>query len=393
MSVVDESRVGIGKVLGAINRAIMGHGAFPAGPATKRWKKLSLLESSIEITRPYLVIMGVPTVGMGAFLASGSLPSPLILAMGALAVMLGVAGTHTFNDWVDRERDKSVWPNRPIPAERFPVALGPIFALLLMGLAAVITWIFYNPTATAVLGIAEILAILYCLFLRDHVGYLSLPFIIALFPIGGWAAISPETLFFSRLPWLLGGIVLTWQSAHIMVYSPAHPINDENGVLRCEKKALFFFPTPKQASVLGLFFAFLLFIESLWLPIVMRLGIFYWCLALPAGLLTVGTAIWLLLDPMQQQRAIFAFNAASQFLAFLCGGVVLDVVFRKHLGTFLAWGVSVAKDLVAMVEQGSAAIVRSIYVIGLVVTIAVVVFSVVGMLKGIMKTRGEHEAQ
>ena len=127
--------------------------------------------------------------------------------------------------------------------------------------------------------------------------------------------------------------------------------------------------------------------ESLLLPIMMELGVFYWFLALPAGILTVGTAIWLLLDPMQQRRAIFAFNAASQFLAFLCGGVVLDVIFRKHLGSFLSWGVSVAKDLIATVERGSVTVEKSIYIIGLVVTIAVAVLSAGGMLRAIMKAK------
>jgi 4-hydroxybenzoate polyprenyltransferase len=386
----DSSRTGIDKILGAISRGVMGHGAFPA---TERWKKLTFLESLIEITRPFLLIMGVPTVGMGAFLAPGSLPSPLILAIGVLGCMLPVAGIHTFNDWVDRERDKKVWPNRPIPAGRFPAAFGPVFSLFLMALAVAITWIFFNPTAAIVLGIAEFLGILYCLFLRDHVGYLSLPFVIALFPIGGWAAISPETLFSSKLPWLLGGIVLTWQAAHIMVYSPAHPIRDENGILRCEKKAFFFFPTPKQAAVLGLFFTILLFIESLLLPIALKLGIFYWFLALPAGLLALGTAIWQVLNPIQQQRAIFAFNAASMFLTFLCGGIVLDVIFKKHLGTFLAWAVSVAERLLAVVEQETVTIEKSVYVIGLAVTIAVAIFSVGGLLKGIMKSRDASETQ
>ena len=388
----NESGSNTNGVLGVISRAVMGHGAFPASSATKRWKKLSFLESSIEITRPFLLVMGVPTVGIGAFLAPGSLPSPLVLAIGVIAVMLAVASTHVFNDWVDRERDKTVWPNRPIPARRFPAALAPIFALLLAVLATGITWIFYNPTASIILLITELLAVLYCVFLRDRVGYLSLPFIIALFPIGGWAAISPETLFASKLPWLLGGIVLTWQAGHIMVYAPAHPIRDEGGVLRCEKKAVFFFPTPRQAALMGLFFVSLLFVESLLLPIAMKLGIFYWCLALPVGVLTVGTAIWLAFDPMEQQRAIFTFNAASMFLTFLCGGVVLDVIFRKHLGTFFAWAVSTARDVVAAIERGSATIEKGIYVTGLVITIFVAVFSVVGLLKGIMQARGSREA-
>jgi hypothetical protein len=96
---------------------------------------------------------------------------------------------------------------------------------------------------------------------------------------------------------------------------------------------------------------------------------------------------------MKKHRAIFAFNAASMFLAFLCGGVVLDVIFKKHLGSFLAWALSVARRLLTTVEQGSATVEKSIYIIGLVVTIAVVVFSAGGMLKGIMKARELRENQ
>ena len=124
----NESGVNTNHVLGAVSRAMMGHGAFPATSVTKRWKRLSLLESSIEITRPFLLVMSIPMVGIGAFLSLGPLPSPFVLGIGALAVMLAVASTHVFNDWVDRERDKKVWPNRPIPAKRFPAALAPIFA-------------------------------------------------------------------------------------------------------------------------------------------------------------------------------------------------------------------------------------------------------------------------
>jgi len=387
-----ESNVDTNGIMGAISRAMMGHGAFPASSATKRWKRLSFLESSIEITRPFLLVMAVPMVGIGAFLSMGQLPSPLTLAIGAVAVMMATASTHVFNDWVDRERDQEVWPNRPIPSKRFPVAFAPIFALSLAILAVVLTWIFYNPKASIILCITEVLAVLYCVYLRDRVGYLSLPFVIALFPIGGWAAISPETLFTSRLPWLLGGIVLTWQAGHIMVYAPAHPIRNEGGVLRCEKKAMFFFPTPRQAALLGLFFVSLLFLESLLLLVVMQLGIFYWCLALPAGVLTFGTAIWLAFDPVKQQRAIFAFNAVSMFMTFLCGGIILDVIFERQLGTFFAWAISTVKYLVTVMEQRADAIQKSIYFAGLAITIAVVLFSVVGLLKGIMSSRESHES-
>ncbi len=186
--------------------------------------------------------------------------------------------------------------------------------------------------------------------------------------------------------------MLTWQAGHIMVYAPAHPIRNEGGVLRCEKKAMFFFPTPRQAALLGLFFVSLLFLESLLLLVVMPLGIFYWCLALPVGMLTVGTSIWLAFDPVKQQRAIFAFNAVSMFMTFLCGGIILDVIFEKQLGTFFAWAISTVKYLVAVIEQRADVIEKSIYFAGLAITIAVALFSVVGLLKGIMNSRESREA-
>jgi 4-hydroxybenzoate polyprenyltransferase len=356
----------------------MGHGAFKDAGGHG---KLAFLESMIEITRPFLVVMGIPAVGMGAALATGVLPSPPVVLLGMIAVALGVSATHAFNDWVDRKRDLTVWENRPIPAGRMPAGFAVIYAAVLAAITLAMTWTFFGITAFIVLLVAEFLAAVYCLFLRDAIGYLSLPPIIALFPVGGWAAISPGTLFTNPMPWFLAAIVLTWQAAHIMVYMPAHPITVVNGKPRCEKKALLFYPTPKLAAVLGVIFSILLLSEVIALGLIAGLGVIYWILAAPITALTLLTALRLLASSSDKGRAILAFNAASMALAFVCGGVCLDVLLRTYLGTFVNWSIQAARDIAAWVELQAGSIDSFAYWTVLVVAAFVTLASVGKVLK------------
>jgi len=368
----------------------MGHGAFPG---TGPHRKLAFIESMIEITRPFLVVMGIPAVGMGAVLAAGLLPAPPLLLLGIIAVMFGVSATHAFNDWVDRRRDKTVWENRPIPAGRMPAAFAPVFALIMLAGSLAITATAFGMTAFVVLLVAEVLAAFYCMVLRDAVGYLSLPPIIALFPVGGWAAISPETLFSSWMPWFLAGIVLTWQAAHIMVYMPAHPISIVNGKPRCEKKALFFYPTPKLAAILGAIFSTLLLSEVVFLGVVAELGAIYWILAVPLTALTLAASLRLLASSSDKGRAIVAFNAASMALAFICGGVCLDGMVASYVGTFFGWAVQAAKDASIWVESQAASLNTIAYWVVLVVAALVTIASVGKVMKELSQKEPDAAGQ
>ncbi len=366
------------EIFPALGRALMGHGAFPG---TGPYRKLAFLESLIEITRPFLVVMGIPAVGMGAVLAAGVMPSPPVLLLGIIAVMFGVSATHAFNDWVDRKRDLAVWENRPIPAGRMPASFAPLYAVAMASGSLVITAAFFGMSAFFVLLIAELLAAFYCLVTRDAIGYLSLPPIIALFPVGGWAAISPETLFSSWVPWFLAGIVLTWQSAHIMVYMPAHPISLVKGKPRCEKKAFLFYPTPKQAAVLGAVFSALLLSEVVFLGVTASLGVIYWVLAVPITVLTLASSLRLLASSSDKGRAIVAFNAASMSLAFICGGVCLDVMVRSYVGTLFNWTVQAARDTGTWIESQAPSLNTCAYWAVLVIAALVTLASVGKVLK------------
>jgi 4-hydroxybenzoate polyprenyltransferase len=324
---------------------------------------------------------------MGAVLAAGLLPSPPLLLLGMIAVALAVSATHAFNDWVDRKRDVKVWANRPIPAGRMPASFAIAYATVLGAASLVITGAFFGMTAFFVLLIAEAAAIIYCTITRDAIGYMTLPPVIAMFPVGGWVAVSPETLFTSWLPWFLAAIVFTWQSAHIMVYMPAHPISTVNGRPRCEKKAFLFYPTPKQAAVLGAFFSAVLLAGILILGVVEKLGVIYWILAVPIAAVTFVSSIRLLASPSDKGRAIHAFNAASMALAFVCGGVCLDVMVRTYLDTFVGWCVQAVRDAAVWVESQSAGIDSFAYWAVLIVAAFVTLASVGKVLRELSQAK------
>ena len=374
------------QLFAAVGRALMGHGAFEG---RGRCGKLALVEGMVEITRPFLVVMGIPAAGMGALLANEALPTPPVLLLGAAAVALAVAAAHAFNDWVDRRRDSSAWPARPIPAGRVPAALALAFAGTCACVSLALTRIFFGQAAFLTLLLSQALAALYCLFMRDALGYLSLPPIIALFPLGGWAAVSPQTLFGSPTPWLLAAIVFTWQSAHIAVYMPAHPVSFRGGKPRCEKKAFLFCPTPRQAALLGVTFSALLVAGVTLLGLLVSLGVIYWVLALPIAMATLAASLRLLSAPLQKTRAILAFNTASMALASICGGVCLDVIARLHIGPFVSWSAGAAAAAAAWVDSRLTGVSALAYWLIFASALAAAAAGIARMLKEMKRGAGE----
>jgi heme O synthase-like polyprenyltransferase len=137
-------------------------------------------------------------------------------------------------------------------------------------------------------------------------------------------AFSPETLFKSFTPWLLYFLALLWQAGHIMVYSPAHPIQKVKDRLKVEVPALLFVPTPKVAAGLGSLFLLLTWIVSLWLYFKIQLKFIYLFFSSLGGLTALATAILLFKDPFRKERAVHAFNAASFYEMLLFGSIVVD---------------------------------------------------------------------
>ncbi len=304
----------------------MGYGVALARMSYSSRERAAAL---VEVTRPLLSMMGPPVAGAGAVLALNGFPSLSKCFWGSLVVLVAAFGMHTFNDWRDKRRDLRAWPGRPIPSGRLKSPEALALSLFFFALSLLGAWRLFNPTLLAVLVIALALGVIYCLVLRDRVGYLSLPPIVGLFPIGGWAAFSPDTLFTSPLPWLLYLLTVGWQAGHIMVYSAGHPVEEIGGRMKTEVPALLLRPSPRGASILGLAFLVATLVVSIGLYLTSPLRYLYLVIAVGSGLVVVAAALRLVGDPLNRRKALLAFNVASFYEMALFGGILLDVfVFR-----------------------------------------------------------------
>lgn len=357
-------------------RGMMGHGGISR---KRRYTFFERVFSYFEITRPFLLAMAPPISGAGAILANGKMPHLLPVILGTAAVCMATAGIHTFNDWWDRKRDVEVWPDRPIPTRRIPPVLAFAYALLLMAASVVIVWFSFNPVATTVLGVGLVLGVIYTVFLRDIVGYLSLPVIIAIFPLGGWAAFSPETLFTSPIPWILAVMAIVWQCAHIMVHSASHPTKIDDGRLVTEKKAFFFYPSPAASAWMGFYFTIALFLITVAAFFPVDLGWFYLIIAVPMGTVAIFSTIALIRDPTNKAKSMGAFNIASMYLIFIFGGIVIDLFFRKSLRDYIVGASNLFEALGRFFSYHLEGTSVVLYAIGTLCSVVAVLFAVLSL--------------
>ncbi len=188
----------------------------------------------IEITRVSVIFMGLPFAMAGAAYALSitMLPIPVMQAIaGMIAVFLITGAVHAIDDFFDRKRDRHLWPDRQIPSRGLNPKAAILIYALSCGIGFALTIIFFNIFCLIILLIATTWATGYTGYLREKYGYLTLPFIIGLFPIGGCVAFSPQTLWVDPIPWILYIMVFLWQSSHILAYSPPHGVIDRKTVV------------------------------------------------------------------------------------------------------------------------------------------------------------------
>jgi protoheme IX farnesyltransferase len=240
------------------------------------------LAGALDITRPVLTVMGALGVAAAASLAYRAMPPWRESVAGLVAALLAFGAIHTFNDFVDGRRDLECWPGRPIPSRRLSAVQALALALTGFALALALVWIFFTPLSFEISLIAVALSCLYSGVLRDRVGYLVLPPIQGLLWLCGWAAFSPATLFHSWLPWLLYIFSIAWQSGHIMIYSPLHPVRKVKGAKLTQVPALVFKTSPGMAATIGFWFLCLALGLSIYLGFYAHLG---WLFIAPAAIM------------------------------------------------------------------------------------------------------------
>lgn len=285
------------------------------------------LTGFLALIRPPFFILTPLNAASAAVLASGGYPSVIKCLLGFLAVAFASCAVNVFNDYMDRERDRNIWPTRAIPSGRVTPNEALIVVIVSLAISLSITWLAFNPLTFFILLLALVLGGFYSAFLRDRVGYLSLPPIVGLIYLGGWAALSPGTLFGSWLPWYLYLLGVVWQTAHIMIYYPLHVMPDTNGESGIKvPRALFFTPSPQVAIKIGIGFTCLTLVLSGLLPLVApNLGVLYLVLVIAAGIYALICGLRLYNDTINRRRGMAAFNSLSVFRLVISGAILLTV--------------------------------------------------------------------
>jgi 4-hydroxybenzoate polyprenyltransferase len=284
------------------------------------------LSGFVTIIRPFFFILTPLNAASAAVLALGGYPSLTECLLGFLAVAFASCAVNVFNDYTDRRRDRYIWPTRAIPSGRVRPAEALLVVATSLAISLSITWLVFNPTTFYILLLALLLGGFYAVYLRDKVGYLSLPPIVGLIYLGGWAAFSPETLFSNFLPWYLYIMGVTWQTAHIMIYYPAHIMPDAGHKPDIKvPPALFFKPSPQAAVKIGVIFTCLTLISGILLVFLAPLGILYLVLAIAAGIFALVGGLRLYKDALNKGKEIRAFTALTVFRLAISAAILLTI--------------------------------------------------------------------
>jgi len=302
------------------------------GLATKEnYSSTDRLLGFLTLVPPIFLLLTPLNAAGAAVLSIQGYPSWDKCILGFLAVAFAGGGIVTLNNYIDRERDKKIWPERSIPSGRVKASSALASAIFLFICALLTSWFFFNPVNFFILLLAIILGSLYSAYLRNKVGYLSLPPIVGLIYIGGWAAFSPETLFTSLLPWYLYLLGLVWQAAHIMVYYPLHLTYRINGKPIIKLPAFFFSPPPQFAVGIGIGFLVLTLLLSSLLPLLAPLSALYLILVLATGIYALSSGLRLLRDASNREKGLKAFASLTIFRLTISVAILIDIFIYRQL--------------------------------------------------------------
>lgn len=310
-------------LLNEIARAGFGYGLT----AKKEYGIGDRISGFLVLARPIFFILTPINAAGAAVLGLGGFPSWSQCILGFFTVAFASATVNILNDYIDRDRDRHIWQYRPLPSGRVRPNEALVLVAVLFATSLAVSWFFFNPTTFFILILALVSGSLYSIYLRDRIGYLSLPPIVGLIYLGGWAAFSPETLFSSFLPWYLYLLGVVWQAAHIMIYYPLHVTGNTNG--RQETKvppALFFKPSPETAAGIGTGFICLTIMLSVLLPLLAPLGAIYLIPVIAAGIYALSRGLMLVRDAQNREKGLKAFASLSIFRLIISAAILASVL-------------------------------------------------------------------
>ncbi|MFC1861199.1 UbiA family prenyltransferase [Chloroflexota bacterium] len=286
----------------------------------------------LTLIRPVFFVLTPLNAASAAVLALNGYPSLKQCLLGFFTVAFAGCAVNVFNDYVDRERDKKIWQTRAIPSGRVKPGEALLLVILLFSASLLMSWFLFNPVTFFILLLAGISGFVYSLYLRNKVGYLSLPPVIGLIYLGGWSAFSPQTLASSPLPWYLFLLGAVWQASHIMIYYPLHITSGTtNKIEERVPPALFFIPSLRAAVGIGIAFTIITILISALLPLLTPLGILYLIIALAYGIFTLIRGLRLFNDAQNREKGLKAFASLSMFRMIISCAMLLSFFIYRFV--------------------------------------------------------------
>jgi 4-hydroxybenzoate polyprenyltransferase len=282
-------------------------GLFQGTWAPSKRNLTNLILGYFSLQRFLVAIMGPLMFLSGMFLALKAIPSTTHIVIGFLAVYLLTASEHTIDDFIDIDRDKIKWPDRALPNGLISRSHAGLYAIFMLSIGIILSYIIFNWQVVLIELVALGLGAAYP-FLRDKVGYLTLPPVPALIGIAGWVSVSPETLFKSSVPWLLYLVFVGWQSFHILAMPWA---------IKYEK-VLFVKLSPRNTALVSVIFSIITFIFIIPLFLEVKFHIIFLLIILLLSSLFWSAAFSMVKNPLNDKKTFRAFKIATSYNIFLC---------------------------------------------------------------------------
>lgn len=269
------------------------------------------------LQRPLVAFMGVVLGGVGAVFALGRFPSLFEILVGAIAAYSLTASIHILNDILDSQRDKQKWSARPLPSGLIKRNCASACFAVMVAIGLSLAYIFFNWQTAALGAITLALGGIYTAFLRDRVGYMTLPWIPALIVIAGWTAFSPADILSNHIPWLLYFLFVLWQSFHIVLEEPYGlvPTRAFGIVLR-----------PKRAVWISISLSILTFALGIMIYLIVPLHWIYMILLIGNSVMFWASVVPLTKEPTSPECAMRGFQVATIYNIILCLTLMLATV-------------------------------------------------------------------
>lgn len=284
------------------------------------------LTGYLTLARPLFLILTPINAASAAVLSIRGLPSWELCLAGFFTGALAAGGVNIYNCHADRERDKTLWPQRAIPTGRVNTSGALALSIFCYAAALALCWTFFNPTSFYILLTAIVLGSLYSSFLRDKVGYLSLPPIEGLIFLCGWACLSPDTVFTTFLPWYLYLLGLVWQSAHILAHYVLNIRYSTDGEAEIISPVLFSRPSASKAARMTLSSTVILFLMSVLFPLLTAMSWLYIIPVAAYGLFTLYQCRSFFKSSLDNKRIHQAWSALSTFRLVISAAIILSVI-------------------------------------------------------------------